>query len=347
MKLWGLEWSALDSYFQFVEQASAPGTPESGHIRLYAKDSSSVSTLCYKNDAGTEVCMPTAGPLVTGAGVANRLAYWTSASVIDDVPRTFTAGSVLFAHSDFLPQEDNTNLFWDDSNNILTLGTAGTVHGLASDTRLALDRDGACMLDIAGHGGAGSHPNLDFYRSGTSHAAPSLLGSDDFVGSIRAKSWDSNSYELVGRISFKTGDAPSDGSTPGAIHFLVTPTASVTPTERFRIAQAGQLGIGGANYGTSGQLLTSGGAAAAPSWATPATQTSTLLDGSVHTDTAAQTVSRGSLVYGNSTPKWDELTIGAAGFVLTSDGTDAAWAANTATFNYGLHIAVPQIAYRM
>jgi len=39
------------------------------------------------------------------------------------------------------------------------------------------------------------------------------------------------------------------------------------PTERFRIATAGQLGIGGANYGTSGQVLTSGGASAAPSWA--------------------------------------------------------------------------------
>jgi hypothetical protein len=53
----------------------------------------------------------------------------------------------------------------------------------------------------------------------------------------------------------------------------------------------------------------------------------TLLDGSVHTDTVAQTVSRGSLVYGNATPAWDELTIGGAGTFLHSDGTDAAWAA--------------------
>lgn len=39
-------------------------------------------------------------------------------------------------------------------------------------------------------------------------------------------------------------------------------------TERFRVGDSGQLGIGGATYGTSGQVLTSGGAAAAPSWAT-------------------------------------------------------------------------------
>tara|TARA_R100000781_G_scaffold35839_1_gene25510 strand:- start:111 stop:1787 length:1677 start_codon:yes stop_codon:yes gene_type:complete len=39
-------------------------------------------------------------------------------------------------------------------------------------------------------------------------------------------------------------------------------------SERFRIASAGQLGIGGATYGTSGQVLTSGGSGAAPSWTT-------------------------------------------------------------------------------
>ena len=39
-------------------------------------------------------------------------------------------------------------------------------------------------------------------------------------------------------------------------------------TERFRVGDSGQLGIGGATYGTSGQVLTSGGSAAAPSWAT-------------------------------------------------------------------------------
>jgi hypothetical protein len=37
--------------------------------------------------------------------------------------------------------------------------------------------------------------------------------------------------------------------------------------ERFRIGSAGQFGIGGATYGTSGQVLTSGGADAAPTWA--------------------------------------------------------------------------------
>jgi len=55
-------------------------------------------------------------------------------------------------------------------------------------------------------------------------------------------------------------DTGSDG------HFKVT-TENV---ERFRVGPAGQIGIAGANYGTSGQVLTSGGASGAITWAAAA-----------------------------------------------------------------------------
>jgi len=44
---------------------------------------------------------------------------------------------------------------------------------------------------------------------------------------------------------------------------------AIDNTERFRIAASGQIGIGGANYGTSGQALVSNGSGAAPSWQSP------------------------------------------------------------------------------
>lgn len=59
--------------------------------------------------------------------------------------------------------------------------------------------------------------------------------------------------------------------------------------------------------------------------------TNVLLDGTIHSDTVAQSVTRGSLVYGNSTPKWDEFVVGGANSVLKSDGTDFSWAASTGT----------------
>lgn len=44
-----------------------------------------------------------------------------------------------------------------------------------------------------------------------------------------------------------------------------------------------------------------------------------------HSDTLAATVVRGSVIVGNSTPKWAALTIGANHTVFVSNGTDASW----------------------
>jgi hypothetical protein len=59
----------------------------------------------------------------------------------------------------------------------------------------------------------------------------------------------------------------SDGSLDSArLTFSTTPNGG-TITERFRFGSLGQFGIGGANYGTTGQVLTSQGSSAAPVWA--------------------------------------------------------------------------------
>ena len=49
-----------------------------------------------------------------------------------------------------------------------------------------------------------------------------------------------------------------------------------------------------------------------------------MLDGSVHTDSVADGVTRGSLIYGNSTPKWDELVV-ATGFLRGVAAGDCGW----------------------
>ena len=61
-----------------------------------------------------------------------------------------------------------------------------------------------------------------------------------------------------------TGDETDTGLSFGTNEVSVSTSGS----ERFRFGSAGQLGIGGATYGTSGQALISGGSSAAPSWGT-------------------------------------------------------------------------------
>ena len=86
-----------------------------------------------------------------------------------------------------------------------------------------------------------------------------------------------------------------------------------TFTERFRIASAGQFGIGGANYGSSGQVLSSQGSGSPPTWITPAADNNTtyllkaqqtsgnntnpnlFLDASTGTDDTVQLVGSGSV----------------------------------------------------
>ena len=60
--------------------------------------------------------------------------------------------------------------------------------------------------------------------------------------------------------------------------------------------------------------------------ALPAASNHDLLS-ATHADTLAAAVARGSVIIGNSTPKWAALAIGAAGTIFKSNGTDPAWAA--------------------
>lgn len=76
------------------------------------------------------------------------------------------------------------------------------------------------------------------------------------------------------QVEFQDGTASlptvtNSGDLNTGIYFPEADGVSVTTagSERFRFGPSGQLGIGGATYGTSGQVLTSGGSGASPSWA--------------------------------------------------------------------------------
>lgn len=67
-----------------------------------------------------------------------------------------------------------------------------------------------------------------------------------------------------------------------------------------------------------------------PEWGVvpPGAMPHTLLDGTAHTDTAIDTVSRGSLIYGNATPRWDELVHPGALYHFQTDANDVVWNQN-------------------
>ena len=235
-----------------------------------------------------------------GNGTTNKLAIWLSSSILTEFSPT--QGSILFAGASGIVAQDNANLFWDDTNNILVLGTTGAIHGSTSTTRFAGDRDDDSVLELTAHG-AGKNGIVQFNNSRGTHALPTIVSNGDEVGIVIARAFDGSAYQNLALMRFFVDGEPGANDMPGRIAFYTTPDGSTTLAERFRISSFGGLGIGGATFGTSGGPLVSGGAAAAPSW-------SALILPS------AATANR--IVYATGTNTWGESAD------LTYDGTDLA-----------------------
>ena len=147
---------------------------------------------------------------------------------------------------------------------------------------------------------------------------------------------DVNANDVLGKIEFKapheTGtdaitvaaaiEAVAQGTFAAAVNatdIIFKTGHSEAATEKFRFTSQGELGIGGATYGSSGDVLTSGGAGAAPSWTTPTT-------GDI-TGVSLTGDSGGAL----------SVASGSAGFTLTGGtGIDTAGSGTTVTFTLDL-----------
>ena len=126
-----------------------------------------------------------------------------------------------------------------------TTGNAAILAATGPDTdiNISVTPKGAGKLLVSGNTGLGT-------------ASPDALLSVNGISSFGAGSASAPSIAAFGDLN--TG-----------IWFPAANTISISSdgVERFRIGPSGQLGIGGATYGTSGQVLASGGSGAAPSWA--------------------------------------------------------------------------------
>jgi hypothetical protein len=140
--------------------------------------------------------------------------------------------------------------------------------------------------------------------------------------------------------------------------FYVSNNSTTLPTmlwtngaERLRIASAGQIGIGGANYGTSGQVLTSAGASAAPSWQTlggitMATEVASTSGTAIDFTGIPSGVKRITVIFnavslngtGNYIVQIGSGTIASSGYVSTSNETNQANSTGGAQSTFGFSL---------
>lgn len=113
-------------------------------------------------------------------------------------------------------------------------------------------------------------PSLNFSRSigNAVNTRGALTTSGTSVGMVSFTGDDGTSWLETARIEGAVDGTPGTNDMPGRLVFSTTADGASSPTERVRIASTGAIGLSGANYGTSGQVLTSGGSGATPTWTT-------------------------------------------------------------------------------
>ena len=105
-----------------------------------------------------------------------------------------------------------------------------------------------------------------------------LLSGVSYAGIITAPAFTTPGNLTAGHLNIGSGIQLGNAGVATATTFVGNLTGNVNATsnlllqiggsEKFRVGSSGQLGIGGANYGSSGQVLTSGGSSGAATWST-------------------------------------------------------------------------------
>ena len=94
-----------------------------------------------------------------------------------------------------------------------------------------------------------------------------ILSGVDYNSEVTAPSFKVGSDIQLGNAGVATATT-FVGNLTGNVNNTGNLLLQIGGSEKFRVGGSGQLGIGGANYGTSGQVLTSGGSGSAATWST-------------------------------------------------------------------------------
>lgn len=194
---------------------------------------------------------------------------------VDDV----FIGGVQYDHTN-----DSMNLYVNNAYRMYITSAGDVGVGVASPST-KLDVAGtanATALSIGGTVITATAAELNYTDGVTSNIQTQLdakapIASPTFTGTASAPYFDATTGGFTA-VAADTAALPSftwSGDTDTGI-FRVGANSigfSTAATERFRVAANGAIGIGGANYGSSGQVLTSNGSTAAPSWQSGAPST--------------------------------------------------------------------------
>ena len=213
---------------------------------------------------------------------------WKKIAYEDDVvtKALFDAHSILFATTDDIPAALTVT-----EQTLVGRLTGGNISAVA----IGVADNNILQVDDAGP--PADNEYAKFTAAGIDGQAYADVLGDLSAQAAAAFDWGGQDLLNLGVI-FLTEQAAAEADVAGKGQIWVK---TATPNELWFTDDAGtdvQLGLGAAHA---------------------------ILDGSIHNDSVADAVTRGSIIYGNATPKWDELVIGVVDTFLGSDGTDLSY----------------------
>ena len=153
---------------------------------------------------------------------------------------------------------------------LTALSVSGNINVTSSDpTIVFVDSDNNSDFDIKAGGGRFA------IRDSTNSAERFRIDSSGHVAIGTDSPNSALPLTIAGQypgIQFKDNQGTTDFNinADSAAFRIQSGTAGAGPSEKFRIGSSGQIGLSGANYGSSGQVLTSQGSGSAPIWSTAA-----------------------------------------------------------------------------
>ena len=281
---------------------------------------------------------PAFGQLSLTAGVTGTLPVANGGT---GTATAFTLGSVVFAGASGVYTQNNAHFFWDNTNKYLGIGTlapksALTVLSTAGGTVPSGALPTGTDLYVVGADSGQTRITQDSFadyvaftgrRSNGTAASPTATQSGEVISQFTGRGYGASQWAAAstGLLQIQAEGNFTNTSNPTSVSILTTPSASVTAVEAFRFGPAGQFGIGGATYGASGYVFTSGGASAAPTWSQvslSAGVTGTLP--ATNGGTGQSLYAVGDLLYADTTTSLAKLADIATGNVLLSGGVSTA-----------------------
>lgn len=198
----------------------------------------------------------------TTTGAENFFTATRTGAVINDV--RFPNGNVR------VNTADSPALVVSPTIANITSRSGGTSVIAASQVNGSAAAEASFSLTRA-NGANAAGPLMYLNKSRGSIGTPgTVVVSGDDLGKITFSGADGTNFSNGGELGFQVDGTPGANDMPGRFVVSVTADGASTPTEQFRIANNGAWGLTGANFGTTGQVLTSNGNTTAPTWQTVA-----------------------------------------------------------------------------